>query len=68
MTLKGRQNFLEVICKNNIEIKVKLEKQLKKVVRNFWRWIDRKFFFYLWASKNLVGPGHPRPSARYWAV
>src|SRR6218665_3888850 len=23
--------------------------------------------FYLWASKNLVGPGHPRPSARHCA-
>src|SRR6218665_1673325 len=22
--------------------------------------------FYLWTSKNLVGSGHPRPSARHW--
>jgi len=40
-----------------------LEKRLKKVVRNFCRWIDRKEFLNLWASKNLVGSGHPRPSA-----
>src|SRR6218665_1758433 len=25
-----------------------------------------KIFFNWWASKNLVRPGHPRPSARYW--
>jgi len=25
-----------------------------------------KRIFDLWASKNLVGPGHPRPSARLW--
>jgi len=34
---KGRQNFLEVICKNSIETKEKLEKRPKKVVRNLWR-------------------------------
>jgi len=29
-----------------------------------------KYFtnFCLWASKNLVGPGHPRPSARHFWV
>src|SRR6218665_3004060 len=27
---------------------------------------DRTNFFHLRASKNLVGPGHPRPSACHW--
>ena len=24
--------------------------------------------FFMWAFKNLVGPGHPRPSARHWVT
>jgi len=26
-----------------------------------------EIFFSWWASKNLVGPGHPRSSARRWS-
>jgi len=43
------------------------KRDLKKVVRNFRRWIETGKFFLLVdvRFKNLVGPGHPRPSARH---
>jgi len=40
-----------------------LRKGREKFVEMNW---GRNKFLTLWASKNLVGPGNPRPSARHW--